>query len=107
MFTVPGVEWPPKSTFSDANGSVQAFRGWINRDQVIAHFRVQQLSIRSGEEHLRFLDGHVTVNAIGGNLLTELRKLATLLCLMAGQASRRECSCVTLRGVRVMARRTS
>lgn len=62
----------------------------VNSNHVIADFWVKNLAIGPREEHVGFLQGHVAVDAIGGDFFAELGIFAALLRFVASQTARRE-----------------
>lgn len=62
----------------------------VNRDAVIADFGLYLLSICVGEKQFGILQGHVAVNTIAGDLLTQFVKLSAIGRLVARKAMERE-----------------
>ena len=62
----------------------------VDRDRVVAHGGLQVLSVGIREKHFGFLQRHVAVDAIAGNLISELGMFAALRGLVTSQAARRK-----------------
>ena len=74
----------------------------VNSNHVIADFWVKNLAIGPREEHVGFLQGHVAVDAIGGDFFAELGIFAALLRFVASQTARRERSGLALRDMNIV-----
>ena len=69
---------------------------------MVADFGAEGFAVCSDEKGAGFLHRHVTIDAFGRDLISELWKLAALAGLMAGQAFRCECGRVALGGVDIV-----
>jgi hypothetical protein len=58
----------------------------IDSNLVITHPRLQLSTPGLGNEHLRFLQGHVAIDAIAGNRSTQLAKFRAVLGFVTAEA---------------------
>lgn len=75
----------------------------INRNRVVADFRPQGLAVCPDEQGVGLLEGHMAIDAVGRDFVSQLLILAALARLVALHAGRREGGRIALGGVDVMA----